>query len=106
MDNRKYRLNDLQQLAKYQGDIARYTRFVYRVYHFLDSLVVGESVVVEDITDDKTIDIFIKVVCMYISYRNPRSIEESYILFSDDYSRITRYPGFKLPQRYHNNFYT
>lgn len=105
MDNRKYRLNDSQELAKYQKDMARFNKFVNRVYNFLDSLRDGESVVVDEITDEKTIDIFVKVVCLYISFRNPRSFEESYIIFSEDYSTITRVPGFKLKKRYRNNFY-
>ena len=105
MDNRKYRLNNSLELAVYQKDMKRFNKFVNRVYNFLDSLRDGESVVVDEITDEKTIDIFIKVVCLYISYRNPRTFEDSYIIFSDDYLLIKRVPGFKLHKRYRNFFY-
>ena len=100
-----YRLNDESELSKYQKDLTRYNKFLNRVFSFLDSLVDGETVDVQNITDETTIEIFIKVVCLYILYRNPTSYEDSYIIFSTDYSKILRVPGFKKVQRYHNNFY-
>lgn len=93
----KYRLNEEAELDRFRSpDPKRFFRFQLKVYTLLDNICVNGAIDVTDAATPESIEVFIKVVCLYILMeRRCSKPEDSYIEFSSDYRQILRKPGFK-----------
>lgn len=102
----RYRLNTDSELDQYRQDLHKFVRFQGEVYNMLDGLAIGDSINVCDVVKPDSIDVFIKVVCLYILLHQQDDISKSRIEFSEDYRKIYRRPGFTRPNHHDKHFYS
>ena len=104
-DLSKYRLNADSELDVYRQDLHKFVLFQCDVYNMLDGLAIGDSINVCDVVVPESLDVFIKVVCLYILLHQYDGFDVAKIEFSDDYRKIYRRPGFTRQTRY-KHFYS
>lgn len=94
-DYRRFRLNDGAELLPFAEDPGRFMDFMRRVFGFLDALAEGETVTVRKVASQGSVEIFVKMVCLYIDqHRVTDGPDDSYIEFNERYTEIRRVPKF------------
>lgn len=104
-DLSSYRLNADSELDEYRQDLHKFVLFQRDVYNMLDGLAVGDSITVCDVVVPESLDVFIKVVCLYILLHQYDGFEAAKVEFTSDFRRIYRRPGFVRQIRY-KHFYS
>lgn len=107
MNLSKYRLNRYSELNKWlYEDEARTMRFYRKVYEMLDNIPEGGTVFIPSICQESSFELFIKIVCLYISeMRRYTTPEDSYLELSTDYTTITRMPASRPQKSLYRNVF-
>ena len=105
-DLSKYRLNADSELDPFRRNLHKFIRFQTEVYNMLDGLAEGDTINVCDVVMPESIEVFIKVVCLYIILHQHDDESMSRVEFSTDYRKIYRRPGYVKPARYINHFHS
>lgn len=93
MDMSKYIMKDITELDKFiEMNPSRFCAFQDRVEAMLNNLQAGGTINVVDVVEEKSYELFVKLVCLYINEKEfTRKLEDSRVWFIDaEYNVIQR----------------
>lgn len=99
MNLSKYKLKNISELDGFINlNPPRFCAFDDRVHSLLDNLPEGDIINVVDVVEEKSYEVFIKLVCSYITEKNmTRKLEDSQVWFIDEEYNIIQRTHSTLP---------